>query len=533
MFNPAIPHYMRSKLAHISKPPVEESSTYDNYLNPQSKQTDTYSLSLDSWFDEPIEVPLIHMKPKRVSTDSYVRMIYTHFRNIEDHLDFCNKMGQIIPFTKKEIYYPLEAGNLVDTDTRLTNIDINLIRPPVHKQKAEEPVAQLEVEDDPEFVGDKEWQLHWKGMPDFEQEMAKPYKSVFVKIRTEEDLVKFAEITGCTITEKTKFMWYPKGDRTNNLVKRWIGPTSIPKYPMYIVSKGRHETMFTSRTFAKMKVPHYIVIEPQDYDRYVVALEHFNINPYATLLVAPFSNHGDGPGRARNYAWDHSIALGAKRHWVFDDNIADFYRLHKNQRYRVMTGSIFNAMEDFVDRFENVKIAGPQYYFFCANSNRYPPYVPNTRIYSALLIQNDCVHRWRGRYNEDTDLSLRVLKDGDVTIQFNAFLQGKMGTQLLKGGNTEEFYHKEGGTTKKEWRGGVMNAMGTANKSKMLVDMHPDVTSLVWKYGRWHHYVDYSIFRPNKLIYKPDAIIPTEPNQYGMTFTDQYSVQDSFGYTDE
>ena len=218
-----------------------------------------------------------------------------------------------------------------------------------------------------------------------------------------------------------------------------------PTYPVYIVSKGRADTMITSKSLSRMKVPHYIVIEPQDEDAYENALDKFKIRDYVTLIVAPFSNHGDGPGRARNFAWDHSISIGAEKHWVLDDNIADFYRLHNNFRIRVESGCIFKAAEDFVDRFENVPIAGFQYRFFIAPNQKYPPYVKNTRIYSTLLISNDCKHRWRGRYNEDTDICLRVLKDGDCTIQFNAFLQGKSATQTVKGGNTEEFYHKEVG----------------------------------------------------------------------------------------
>jgi len=287
-----------------------------------------------------------------------------------------------------------------------------------------------------------------------------------------------------------------------------------PTHPVYIVSKGRADTMITSKSLSRMKVPHYIVIEPQDEESYEQALDKFKIRDYVTLIVAPFSNHGDGPGRARNFAWDHSISIGAEKHWVLDDNIADFYRLHKNYRIRVESGAIFKAAEDFVDRFENVPISGFQYRFFIAPNQSYPPYVKNTRIYSTLLISNDCKHRWRGRYNEDTDICLRVLKDGDCTIQFNAFLQGKAATQTVKGGNTEEFYHKEG-VEKNHWVDGV-NAEGTRNKSEMLVRMHPDVATMVWRYKRWHHYVDYSPFKKNEIRYKKDITLPHGVDEYGM-----------------
>jgi hypothetical protein len=297
---------------------------------------------------------------------------------------------------------------------------------------------------------------------------------------------------------------------------------SNPKYPVYIVSKGRSDSMITSKSLARMKVPHYIVIEPQDKEPYEKALDNFKIRDYVTLIVAPFSNHGDGPGRARNFAWDHSMTIGAEKHWVLDDNIADFYRLHKNQRIRVESGVIFKAAEDFIDRFENVPISGFQYRFFIAPNQSYPPYVKNTRIYSTLLIDNKCKHRWRGRYNEDTDICLRVLKDGDCTIQFNAFLQGKAATQTVKGGNTEEFYHKEG-VEKNHWVDGV-NAEGTRNKSEMLVRMHPDVARMVWRYKRWHHYVDYSPFKKNELRYKKDITLPQGKNEYGMKLTTNFKT---------
>lgn len=303
-----------------------------------------------------------------------------------------------------------------------------------------------------------------------------------------------------------------------NIKLRYTNPVS----PMYIVSKGRSDSMFTSRSLSRMKVPHFIVIEPQDEEDYKNALIKFQLSDFAKLLIAPFSNHGDGPGRARNWAWDHSISLGAKRHYVLDDNICDFYRLHKNERIRVESGAIFKAAEDFVDRYENVPISGFQYRFFIAPNSYYPPYVKNTRIYSCLLIENTCKHRWRGRYNEDTDICLRVLKDGDCTIQFNAFLQGKAATQTLKGGNTAEFYHVEGTLDKNEWRDGQLNPEGTIKKSQMLVDLHPDVSRIVWRYGRWHHYVDYGPFKKNQLILKKDIQIENKINNYGMKFVKNF-----------
>jgi hypothetical protein len=158
-------------------------------------------------------------------------------------------------------------------------------------------------------------------------------------------------------------------------------------------------------------------------------------------------------------------------------------------------------MEDFVLRYQNVAISGPNYYSFCKATDSVPPFIKNTRIYSCLFIRNDIPYRWRGRYNEDTDICLRALKDGWSTIQFNAFLQGKVTTQRMTGGNHEQFYSED----------------GTYLKSKMLEDMHPDVAKVVWKFNRWHHHVDYRPFKPNPLTVRTDVEIPEGIRNYGMS----------------
>jgi len=107
---------------------------------------------------------------------------------------------------------------------------------------------------------------------------------------------------------------------------------------------------------------------------------------------------------------------------------------------------------------------------------------------------------WRGRYNEDTDLSLRVLKAGYSTMILNTFLAGKMTTQRASGGNTDSVY-ADGD-----------NRLAFAES---LRDQHPDVAKVVKKFGRWHHSVDYSPFKCNNLHSSPTS--PTvELVDYGL-----------------
>jgi hypothetical protein len=267
-----------------------------------------------------------------------------------------------------------------------------------------------------------------------------------------------------------------------------------PNYPIYVISKGRWETRLTVKALESMKVPYHVVIEPQEYEQYAAVIDRQKI------LVLPFSNLGQGSIPARNWVWDHALCVGAARHWILDDNIGGFYRLHQNARIRVRDGAIFRAAETFVDRYENVAIAGFQYRMFAPARSRWPAFTPNTRIYSCILIKNDIPYHWRGRYNEDTDLSLRALKGGWCTVLFYAFLADKRATMRMKGGNTEALYLGD----------------GRLKMAQSLRDQHPDVVRINWKWGRWQHQVDYRPFKQNQLIPRSDVQILRGIDNFGM-----------------
>lgn len=281
-----------------------------------------------------------------------------------------------------------------------------------------------------------------------------------------------------------------------------------PQFPLYIVSKGRHETRITAKHLDAMRVPFHIIVEEQEYDKYcsvitpsrVLILDKTYQDHYETLDDLGYRK-SKGPGAARNFAWEHSIKNGHAWHWVMDDNIKGFYRLHDNLKIKVGDGTIFRCMEDFCLRYQNVSMAGPNYTFFAPRKKKLPAFVMNTRIYSCNLIRNDVPFRWRGRYNEDTILSLDMMKAGWCTVQFNAFLQQKAQTQTVKGGCDADFYSVE----------------GTFPKSRMQVRTHPDVSKLVYKFGRWHHHVDYRPFKNTQLKLRSDVILDPAANNYGMS----------------
>lgn len=271
-----------------------------------------------------------------------------------------------------------------------------------------------------------------------------------------------------------------------------------PKYPVYVISKGRWESRLTSKALEARSIPYHIVIEPQEYDQYAAVIDP------AKILVLPFSNLGQGSIPARNWVWEHSIGLGAERHWILDDNIRDFYRLTGNMKYRTTSGTSFRVIEDWSDRYENVAMAGMHYELFRPRKSAWPVFHLNSRVYSCILLLNGVHHRWRGRYNEDTDLSLRLLKDGWCTALFNAFLADKMATMTMTGGNTEDLYklHEQ--------------EDGRLLMAQSLQKQHPDVVKITRKWGRWQHQVDYRPFKNNRLRLKPGVIIPEGVDNYGM-----------------
>lgn len=279
------------------------------------------------------------------------------------------------------------------------------------------------------------------------------------------------------------------------------------QFPIYIPSKGRANTSYTAKNLLWMGIDDFhIIVEEQEYDDYAKVFDEKNLlildkayqDNYDTLDDLGYEK-SKGPGAARNFAWQHSIDAGYDWHWVMDDNIFCFYRRNDSRVHRVQDSVYFQCMEDFCLRFDNVAMAGPHYKMFIPDRQPFPPYFLNTRIYSCNLIRNDVPFRWRGRYNEDTILSLDMLKAGWCTVQFIAFLQDKATTQTVKGGNNADFYEK----------------YGTYDKSKMLVDAHPDVAKMMYRFGREHHYVDYSSFKTEPK-YK-DGVIPIDGNnEYGM-----------------
>jgi hypothetical protein len=343
------------------------------------------------------------------------------------------------------------------------------------------------------------WVDQWQGMPEFNQQDQMPWQSIKVHFRNREDQQAFARLVGQTVTDNTRSIWYPQADIGHFADKSYKNAApKLPRYPVFIPTKGRPDTRYTMKAFDKIGVPYRCVVEPQERDAYAAVIDP------EKLIVLPFRDQG--LVATRNWIWDYALSIGAPRFWTFDDNIQGFYRLNQNLKVPVSDGTMLYAIENFVERYENVPIAGCSYFMFAKRKDKIPPYILNTRVYSNMLIKTDVSdpngkpYRNEGFYNDDTDLCLRILKDGWCTILFNAFLIFKSTTMTVKGGMTEHY-----------------QADGRYKMAKELRDKHPDCVTITQKFGRPQHHVNYKIFWRNKLKLKPGVVIPEGIDDFGLS----------------
>jgi hypothetical protein len=375
---------------------------------------------------------------------------------------------------------------------------------------AKGPSSVAEDPQPPLFDLGTAWESKWEGMPEFAQQNLAPSSSIIVQFRNEDDRHAFLRMLGESPVRQQS-IWYPKMEYLKQSIKDAPSTIVAPnQYPVYVISKGRWEKRLTVRALEKLGIPFHVVIEPQELESYAAVI------PAEKILTLPFSNLGQGSIPARNWVWEHAICAGAKRHWILDDNIDGFYRLNNNLKVKVVDMNPLTPIEQFADRYENVAIAGMHYEFFADRRAVHPPFILNHRVYSCILIQNDLPYRWRGRYNEDTDLSIRVLKAGYCTVLFYAFLAKKMPTMTQTGGNTDELYVDD----------------GRLKMAQSLQEQHPDIVTITTKWGRPQHQVNYGRFRRNKLVPKTGAQISAEETAASETSFEDSLFEDLAGETE-
>lgn len=254
-----------------------------------------------------------------------------------------------------------------------------------------------------------------------------------------------------------------------------------PRYPIFIPSKGRPDNRHqcTMNMFDATGVDYKLVVEPQDRNAYAKTFGATHV------LVLPENDRG--LIYSRNWIKDYSVAQGHERHWQWDDDILGMERVYRGYRLRCPANVAIVALEDFIDRYENVALASFNSAFFVPLSNgtalmyKYPPFFLNHRCYTAFIMLNSLPNRWRFRYNEDTDMTLQVLADGWCTVLLNAF--------LIKPTWTTSNASPKGKKEHTGGQGGVYKADGRLKMARDLERMWPGVVTTYRRFQRPQHKV--------------------------------------------
>lgn len=288
----------------------------------------------------------------------------------------------------------------------------------------------------------------------------------------------------------SKSLWYEKKEITEKLNPDIDDTKGLHqnRFTIYVITKGRWDTNYTIKSLENLGIKNYkVVIETEEVDKYIKSgVDKEKIIPFEKKDK---ENKSGVP--VRNFVWEYSIKQGEEWHWILDDNIQGFYRWNRNKRTKINSGFVFTHIEDYTLKKNNVMMSGMNYLQFNNDIDYGRDLITkNTRIYSCILIKNDIPkleEKWRGQFNEDTDLSLRVLKLGYGTMLFNNYLCGKKQTGKMKGGNQELYkdYTQD----------------GYRNKTLSLIEQHPDFVKETKKFGKEsHHQVNYKPFVNNNLI---------------------------------
>lgn len=343
--------------------------------------------------------------------------------------------------------------------------------------------------------------LYW-GMPECVAFNCMPHKKIVLNFETVDDVKDFCKLTGVKLSEATDSAWFPHQAPSSPGEHFYSSPKRATRYPVCIPSKGRYDNQTTGKLLDNSGVDYKFFVEETEYEVYCERLGADRV------VCLPFHDLGQGSIPARNAIWEWAKEREYARHWVMDDNIKAWARFNNNKRLVVYGGGVLNAIEDYADRFENIALAGPHNKGFVSDREKYNPALTfNSRVYSCILIDTSLPFRWRGKYNEDTDLSLRCLKAGYCTVLFRSLLMDKAATvgvrnsKAMTGGNSDVLYNQ----------GDHRLAF-----AQSLQEQHPDCVEVVWKFNRWHHQVDYSALKRNKPILKAGVTPVAVNNEYGM-----------------
>lgn len=177
--------------------------------------------------------------------------------------------------------------------------------------------------------------------------------------------------------------------------------------PVYIPSKGRPECP-TAKLLAKEDIFFRIVVEPGAEE------EAYREEGWHDRRILVLPKRKQGLPYSRAFIKSHSQKRGEAAHWQIDDDVQEFrMRPMGKPSFKVSCRTAMELVETFMDKYENVAVAGP-------NQNSWPPrgrLFFNDLPVQAVLINNCVDSNYRRDFPlmSDFDFILQVLREGWCT----------------------------------------------------------------------------------------------------------------------
>jgi len=222
---------------------------------------------------------------------------------------------------------------------------------------------------------------------------------------------------------------------------KFIDNETITKYPINILSLGRYtdKTGTTHKLLSKMKINHYLWVEPQEFKVYeswynptYCVLKNCECDYSTTLKM--------GSQSVRNHIieyWENFPSGSPKKIWMLDDNIICYKRMNNGCKTEYEGAGIFTTIEKYTEHLENVKLCSHNLNGDITQTNSRSIISENGKHYSSLLISLGTGLRFEFKYNEDVIFSLRTIMSGFNSLCFSHINFDKKTSGLTVGGNQQ------------------------------------------------------------------------------------------------
>jgi hypothetical protein len=350
-------------------------------------------------------------------------------------------------FSEKEIQdYKVKEKNHIKIITRL-NPDfpqnIELFRELFPDCKM---AKRIRKNDDPENVKNYEWTYTPYDNTGYGDE----YNFITFIIIHEENLNELFDIIknnfkNHTIRKSSNYTYTLKIDPFVSVRGIWKSKRSFTlstQFPIAILSFGRYNDYGrTHKLLSKLKIPHYLFVEPFEYDFYTELYNPAN----CILIKAPEDFHLQNMGSTpmRNYILDYFKNLQKERVWMLDDNIKCYKRLYRGVKNPIEDIEIFTTIEDYILHYDNVGLVSHNFNPFVVEGGCRNIMCKNGKCYSSMLIRTDPEIRFKHKHQEDNFISIEYISKGYTNLCFNHICYDKNTSGDDDGGNTKFIYKKD------------------------------------------------------------------------------------------